>query len=1791
MLTSTFLSMMSVSALKRIMAAKKSTVTRQINAIKAILNESEPNTSDVEAAKNVLQTRYEAYYNAHDKYFEALVAENNEEDVDAAQQLHDTYEMEYMGVLDQARKSAKINPNPGNPPPEHTPMTSLSRLKVPTFGGDLMEWPAFWLKFEPLVVNNRHLQEHERLMYLEEALGNEPLKTIRGLLNTGASFTKIIKTLKDRYDDNNVIVDTLCLRLIHLKAPSYQLESLIDFRAEYHNLTGALENRVDLAAAHYMIRAVLASKIPREVRDQLCSYHKTNHHTVSEIVEGIEIAIKNLSIAPQSMASNPINSQGQTQNYREGKLHQHKPSQKSILPKPSNLKGAVTVAQGTTSYKRSCLYCNAEHRSRECNQYAGIAARKARLKQLGRCQNCVSPHHVTSDCKTVLKVCFNCGESGHHVALCCKPPPQRENSQKHFGACAAHSEVINKCVALPTATADILIGKKLKYTGRVFFDQGAQCTVMSEKLARQLQLKPKESARVAVSGLISDRDYTDYPVVHVKVRLGPQSRKIAALIMDRAAAVIRVPGLTNVASHLQKAGVELADKYLTSDSLDNIGLTIGGDYYGDFITSYSKRMGIHLCKTAGGYMIQGALRDHSSRSLQHQTLDNRISAHRLVLQFQQSLTNYENVKELSSNNAVECEGGKVGEPDHHWPVSQLWNLDVIGVKPNATTPEEVLSYDHYVESVQYRDGQYWVRLPLKPNARPLPTNYSLAKSQLETLRSRLQKTGHLQDYHELIQKQLQENFIEIVENAIPHKQSHYLPHRAVFKQSASTPMRMVFNASAKTGSHPSLNDNLLTGPTLTSKLGDTLLRFRTCRYGFSADISKAFLRIGLQGEDRDLTRFLWLEDPHNPSSDLITYRFRSVLFGATCSPFLLQATIESHLNHSKDPFAAYLKKAFYVDNLQGTSDRGEFLCHLHEAANRLMQEANMPLRQWVSNCPTLLERLALYDPEYECPAQSNLLGLDWHINLDNLAVRKPSWPEETLTRRSLLSRVSQVFDPLGLITPVTIRGRMLVKEAWKVKGDWDSPLTPPFLDEWEVLEPELQSVDELLIPRAVAVEDAEYDLHIFCDASGYAYGAACYVQGVSRGHLLTSRARVTPMEARSLPQMELTAIELGCRLASYVLDVLNHITFRNKYIWSDNEAALCWVRNDSSNKPYVRNRVASIRELATGYTFQHVGGKENPADLLTRGMTTCALKNSELWWSGPPWLAQRRDWPEQKTTVISVHSLLVLPQPEPLIIDPEKFSSLGRLLRVTGFVFQFANNLKTDWIKLDPLQYLLKQDQEYYYLAERYKLLGKALPENVRPTMIQTLGLYLDARGLIRCRGRIQNVTFKVDTEPVLLARKSSLTRLIIMQAHLQTHHGGVAETLAHLRENFWLPKGRQVVKSTLYQCYVCRVLTGRPFQYPGPPALPPERVVHNHPFHTTGVDYAGPITIATVDREDKKYYVCLFTCASSRAIHLELARDLSASTFLHVFRRFISRRSCPKIIISDNGTAFRATAKVLGELQCHPEVTPFLTNRGITWRFNPPGAPWHGGFFERLVGLTKGTLRKALYRKSITEEELITVLSEVEQHLNNRPLTYIDDDLNHPSPLTPAHLLYGRRLESHQIFDIADQLNADFAEQSDLNVALSRVSSIISKWKEIWEREYINSLREKFYGAQVPHNGQIPQVGDVVLVVAGGPRSQWSLGRIASLLPDARGVIRLARVTVRDRALLKTIDKLIPLESSPSVCEEVSVPNTQEDSASIVDTRVEAAPSSRVSDVRPRRRAALKASSQRRELIEASLL
>ena len=136
------------------------------------------------------------------------------------------------------------------------------------------------------------------------------------------------------------------------------------------------------------------------------------------------------------------------------------------------------------------------------------------------------------------------------------------------------------------------------------------------------------------------------------------------------------------------------------------------------------------------------------------------------------------------------------------------------------------------------------------------------------------------------------------------------------------------------------------GPSLVKKLEEVVLKFRTNPWAYTSDISKAFLRIGLQEEDRDYTRFLWTNST-TEFKPLITYRFRSVLFGSTSSPYLLQATLNYHLDtrHQGNAYAQQLKQALYVDNIQGMVSNEDELVKLYQQANYIFNDVSMPLQE------------------------------------------------------------------------------------------------------------------------------------------------------------------------------------------------------------------------------------------------------------------------------------------------------------------------------------------------------------------------------------------------------------------------------------------------------------------------------------------------------------------------------------------------------------------------------------------------------------------------------------------------------------------------------------------------------------------------------------------------------------------------------------------------------------------------------------------------------------------------------
>ncbi|XP_071043834.1 uncharacterized protein [Parasteatoda tepidariorum] len=257
-----------------------------------------------------------------------------------------------------------------------------------------------------------------------------------------------------------------------------------------------------------------------------------------------------------------------------------------------------------------------------------------------------------------------------------------------------------------------------------------------------------------------------------------------------------------------------------------------------------------------------------------------------------------------------------------------------------------------------------------------------------------------------------------------------------------------------------------------------------------------------------------------------------------------------------------------------------------------------------------------------------------------------------------------------------------------------------------------------------------------------------------------------------------------------------------------------------------------------------------------------------------------------------------------------------------------------------------------------------------------------------------------------------TLQILLIRRSHEKLGHAGVADTLTDVRETFWIIKGRQRIKSIIFNCNLCKKFRAKPFTQDEAP-LPPDRIKQVHPFEVAGIDYAAPLYVKSINGM-KKDNISLFTCAVTRAVHLELTEDLTTKTFRLAFRKFVSRRGLCRKLYSDNAKTFKR-AKIEINLQWKflkdKEIQNYFATKNIEWNFIIKRAAWWGGFWERLIKSTKICLWKILGRIFLTFPELETIVIEVEAIINSRPLTFVYSDIEEPEPLTPGNFLIGRRL------------------------------------------------------------------------------------------------------------------------------------------------------------------------------------
>ena len=396
-----------------------------------------------------------------------------------------------------------------------------------------------------------------------------------------------------------------------------------------------------------------------------------------------------------------------------------------------------------------------------------------------------------------------------------------------------------------------------------------------------------------------------------------------------------------------------------------------------------------------------------------------------------------------------------------------------------------------------------------------------------------------------------------------------------------------------------------------------------------------------------------------------------------------------------------------------------------------------------------------------------------------------------------------------------------------------------------------------------------------------------------------SRSKVAPKKPQTMPRLGLLAAVLGAELSQYLSDtILPKFSTSATILWSDSQIVLSWI---SSSKPlrqqFIQHHVQLIRDITSHSTWEYCPTTSNPADLITRGMDAKAfMSNQQYWNQGPSWLMKpTQEWPsvtetglqdstENYTESHSVSVNLASPQINTNLLDAidiTKYSTLNKTLRITALVIHFTAKLR-EKTKSNTITAIDMQHTRIVLLQSICTtiLLWRHPISNQRQSYRQTARnntaawpLLLDVDGLIRCRERLQYAHLPYNTKfPILITKESHLLTLIVRATHCIVLHGGVRETLTELRQSYWIPQGRQLVKTEIQKCVTSRKVEGPPFRSVPSPPLPDTRVTGSHPFQVTGIDYAGPLFVRNAAREVAKVYICLFTCTAIRAVHLEFS-------------------------------------------------------------------------------------------------------------------------------------------------------------------------------------------------------------------------------------------------------------------------------------------------------------------------------
>ena len=1093
-------------------------------------------------------------------------------------------------------------------------------------------------------------------------------------------------------------------------------------------------------------------------------------------------------------------------------------------------------------------------------------------------------------------------------------------------------------------------------------------------------------------------------------------------------------------------------------------------------------------------------------------------------------------------------------------VNKLWDIEQNPLREDldSYSQEDFHVVNLWDSQTKLVDNHYVVPIPWKNSTPSFPNNFGMAMSRYNSLMRKLNSDPESKNlYNKGIQKMINLDHAEEVPSDELNDSSGtvwYLPHHGVKSENKPGKLRIVFDCSA-TKSGVSLNNQSLPGPNLLNRLCNVLSRFRQYQYAFMADIEAMYPQVRIPEKDRNALRFIWHDGNGIKHYRLVGHPFGGV-WCSSVSTYALLRTVKDNTVFPQE-IRNIVSTSFYVDDClksYSNPDLGDMMHML----KLLLSCGGFNLTKFVSNVPKALESMNTEDLSKEVKdlnldVTCQALGVQWDINSDSFRYHISAPPGGPITRRKILSYVASVYDPLGLITPVILGGRLLFQESTRVCPDqWDSSLPPSLVDKWSHWVNTLQEVqDNISIPRCYfpfsdTRNVAKYQLHVFCDASLLAYGTCVYItQTVQnqpiRNSLVVSRARVAPGKATSIPRLELQAAVLAVEVESVVYKELEFDLLPSVF-YTDSEIVLRYISNDSRRfKVYVANRVSKIQNYTEVSQWHYVSSKENPADMLSRAHVIDDT-NVQSWLSGPDLLRSQDmlvekpldfsdDDGDPEVKKIQIYTCTSMETKPVLPLDSllARYSDYHKLVRAVAWLLRLKKRLLTK--TTPPAPYLTVQelsDAKHLLFThsqlQSYKTEIEDLNDHgyvSKHSSLRKLNPTISDSGILVVHGRLGE-SFMSDQakRPIILSPDHILTKLIVSWYH-NVFHGGIEWVLSLVRKQFWIPRGRKIVKSVARKCLLCKKL----FSKPQPQFMAPllkERCDPQFPFIHVGLDCCGPF-LEKYKRATVKVWVCLFTCMVTRAVHLERLTGLDTESFINGLRRFVARRGNPKVIFCDNGTNFVGTRNIFVQLNQN-SVSKFCATKDIEWHFIPPLSPHMGGAWERLVGVVKrvlcGILPLHSQDRALNPDVLCTVLAEVESIVNSRPLTKVSSDCTDLNAITPNHILLLREGPPPLCF-----------QEKDRHRQLWRqVQYYAGQFWRRFLREYIPMLQSRQKWLKKERNFQ---VGDLVLICQESlPRGLWPLAIVQSVNVGRDGLVRSVKVKTSTTSLVRPITKLVLLES-----------------------------------------------------------